>query len=187
MARLTKIYTRTGDDGTTGLADGRRVSKDDAQVEAYGTVDELNSALGLALSLGLAPDVATTLARIQSELLNLGGELSMLGGSGGRPPRPLIEKRHIDQLEAECDRFNAELGVLANFILPGGTSGASQLHVARTVCRRAERRAVSLSRTTEIAPALVQYLNRLSDLLFILARYENKARGAGDVLWDTRV
>ncbi|MCU0223298.1 MAG: cob(I)yrinic acid a,c-diamide adenosyltransferase [Acidobacteria bacterium] len=187
MARLTKIYTRTGDDGTTGLADGRRVGKDDAQVEAYGTVDELNSALGLALALGLSSDVAASLTRIQSELLNLGGELSMLGSGGRRPPRALIEPRHIEQLEAECDRFNAELGALANFILPGGTTGASQLHLARTICRRAERRTVTLAHATEVAPALVQYLNRLSDLLFIVARYENKVRGAGDVLWDTRV
>ena len=187
MARLTKIYTRTGDDGTTGLADGKRVPKDDAQVEAYGTVDELNSALGVALACGLDAEVAKTLTRIQSELLNAGGELCLIGSRGPRPPQPLIQDRHVEQLEAECDRFNAPLGPLANFILPGGTPAAAQLHLARTICRRAERRAVALAHTVEVPQALLHYLNRLSDLLFILARYENKVRGVGDVLWDTRV
>jgi len=187
MARLTKIYTRTGDDGTTGLADGRRVSKDDAQVEAYGTVDELNSALGVAMAAGLAPEVEKTVSRIQSELLNLGGELCLIGTGGRRPPKALIEQRHVDQLEAECDRFNEALGTLDNFILPGGTTGAASLHLARTICRRAERRAVALSHRTEVPKVQLHYLNRLSDLLFIIARYENRVRGVGDILWDTSV
>lgn len=187
MARLTRIYTRTGDDGTTGLADGRRVSKDDAQVEAYGTVDELNSALGTAIAAGLVPEVERTLSRIQSELLNLGGELCLIGTGGRRPPRALIDQRHVDQLEAECDRFNETLGALDNFILPGGAAGASQLHLARTICRRAERRAVAFAHRVEVPEVQLHYLNRLSDLLFILARYENKARDVGDVLWDTSV
>jgi cob(I)alamin adenosyltransferase len=186
--RLTKIYTRKGDDGTTGLASGERVVKDDPQVDAYGDVDELNSLIGVALAQGLTPAIADTLTRVQSELFNLGGELSMIGSPANlRPPAPLIRPEHVERLERDCDRYNEPLGPLENFILPGGAPGAARLHVARTVCRRAERRAVALAHQREVPPDVLHYLNRLSDLLFILARHENHARGLGDVLWDTGV
>lgn len=184
--RLTRIYTREGDDGTTGLASGARVGKEDPQVEAYGEVDELNALLGLALASGLSTELAEVIRRVQSELFNLGGEFSMLGGPPDRrPPQPLIQPRHIEALERECDRFNADLPPLENFILPGGVSGAAVLHVARTVCRRAERRAVALSRTMAVPPDLIHYLNRLGDLLFIAARFQNQVQGSADILWDT--
>ncbi|RMG45307.1 MAG: cob(I)yrinic acid a,c-diamide adenosyltransferase [Acidobacteria bacterium] len=185
MPRLTRIYTRTGDDGSTALGTGERVPKDDPQVEAYGTIDELNAAIGLALAQRPAEAVATELRRIQSELLNLGAVLSTLGGKGGAGPA--IADAHVDALEAACDRLNAELGPLRNFILPGGTPAAAALHVARTVCRRAERAIVSLSRQVAVPDVALRYVNRLSDLLFIMARYENRERGVADVLWDTEV
>ncbi len=186
--RLTKIYTRKGDDGTTGLASGERVGKDDPQVDAYGDVDELNSLIGVALAHGLVPAIAATLTRVQSELFNVGGELSLIGSPPDRrPPVPLVRQEHVDRLERECDGFNAPLGPLENFILPGGAPGAARLHVARTVCRRAERKAVALAHQRDVPAEVLRYLNRLSDLLFILARHENHARGLGDVLWDTRV
>ena len=186
--RLTRIYTRTGDDGTTGLASGERVSKDDLQIEASGAVDELNSAIGVALAAGVGDELAASLRRIQSELLNVGGEISLIGAPADRrPPTPLIEPRHVDALEKECDRFNAALEPSPNFVLPGGAPGAAALHVARTICRRAERRVVALSRVQRTPPDVARYLNRLSDLLFIMARWENQARGVGDILWDTNV
>lgn len=188
MARLTKIYTRTGDDGTTGLARGERVPKNHPQVESYGEVDELNSAIGAALALGLCSEVTESLRRIQSELLNLGGMLSLLGGTPpGHPSPSLIQERHVLVLERECDALNQDLGPLKEFLLPGGTPGAALLHVARTVCRRAERRLVTLSQNLEVPPEFTQYLNRLSDLLFIMARFENRSRGVADVLWDKSV
>ena len=183
--RLTKIYTRKGDDGTTGLGSGARVGKDDAQVESYGEVDELNSALGVALAAGLDPELARVITRIQSELFNVGAELSLIGApENARPPKPLVDARHVSALEAECDRFNEPLGPLAEFILPGGTPGAAALHLARTICRRAERRAVALARTHAVPADVLHYVNRLSDLLFIAARYEHRAKGVPDVLWD---
>ena len=179
--RLTKIYTRTGDDGTTGLAAGSRVGKDDPQVEACGAVDELNSALGAALAAGLVNELTAPLRRIQSELLNLGGEISLIGApKERRPPEPLIQPRHVEALEKECDLFNAKLSPLPDFILPAGGPGATSLHLARAICRRAERRAIALARTRPVPPDVVRYLNRLSDLLFILARYENLARGVAE-------
>lgn len=186
--RLTKIYTRKGDDGSTGLASGERVQKDDPQVDACGDVDELNALLGLALVDGPVPELAAVLVRIQSELFNVGGELSLIGApEDRRPPQPLIQARHVEALERACDAFNAALGPLENFILPGGSRTAALLHVARTVCRRAERRTVALAHVREVPRDVLRYLNRLSDLLFIMARFENHARGQGDVLWDTRV
>jgi cob(I)alamin adenosyltransferase len=183
--RLTRIYTRKGDDGTTGLGSGERVGKDDPQVDAYGDVDELNSAIGVALASGLSVEVARSLARIQSELFNVGGELCLIGApQEHRPPECLVRAQHVTVLEQECDRFNQPLGSLENFILPGGSAGAAALHLARAICRRAERRSVQLSRTREVPPDVLRYLNRLSDLLFILARHENHARGIEDVLWD---
>ena len=188
MVRLTKIYTRKGDDGKTALGTGQRVTKHHAQVEAYGEVDELNAALGVARASGLAAELDESLQRIQSELLNLGGLLCMLDGDEGAGDfGALVETRHVDQLERECDRYNADLGALDNFILPGGCEGASRLHVARTVARRAERRVVALAQHMAVPSDAIAYINRLSDLLFIMARYENRTRGQSDVLWDKSV
>lgn len=185
--RLTKIYTRKGDDGTTGLASGDRVPKDDQQVDSYGEVDELNAAIGLAVALGVADDLRTILLRIQHELFNVGAELSMIGAPPDRrPPALLVENADVERLERECDALNAGLGPLENFILPGGTTGSAALHVARTICRRAERRTVALAHERAVPQVLLNYLNRLSDLLFIMARYENRARGVPDVLWGAK-
>jgi cob(I)alamin adenosyltransferase len=188
MARLTKIYTRQGDKGKTRLGTGESVEKDHLQVEAYGTVDELNALLGSARSAGLCDDLEEQLHRIQSELLNVGGELCMIGDEPAGPDAmQLIRDGHVEALEQACDRLNESLGPLDNFILPGGTAGAGWLHLARCVCRRAERCTVRLHRERPVPAPVMQYLNRLSDLLFIMARFENKSRGVDDVLWDTNV
>lgn len=189
MPRLTKIYTRKGDDGTTALGTGERVGKDNPQVEAYGEVDELSAAIGAARAAGLDPEIDRVLGRVQSELLNVGGLLCMLDRTGAEenPLLALVQPRHVKQLEDECDRFNTPLGPLENFILPSGTMGASLLHLARTIARRAERRIVALSRELAVPDEVIHYVNRLSDLLFILARAENRARGVPDVLWDKSV
>ncbi len=185
MARLTKIYTRTGDKGTTRLGTGETVTKNHAQVEAYGAVDELNSLIGVALAEGLAEGLSEELLRIQHELFDLGGELCMIPSPASPPlERHAIHDKQVVALERACDLLNAKLGVLENFILPGGSSGAARLHLARAVCRRAERRVVTLSESREVASALIKYLNRLSDLLFIMARFENDARGSSDQLWE---
>jgi cob(I)alamin adenosyltransferase len=185
MPRLTKIYTRAGDDGTTGLGGGQRVQKDALRVETYGTVDELSSALGLARALGLEPGLDASLARIQNELFHLGSDLCLPEADKASRAVPRIEARHVEALEAEIDRMVAELGPLANFILPGGSVGGAQLHVARTICRRAERRAVALAREEPVGAHVVAYLNRLSDALFVMARWENRYRGVTDPVWDT--
>jgi cob(I)alamin adenosyltransferase len=186
MPRITKVYTRTGDDGTTSLGGGQRVRKDTLRIEAYGTVDEANSAIGLARAFGLSADVDAALAKIQNELFHLGSDLCILEEDKTRRPVPRVEQRHVDALEALMDRLSEDLPPLENFVLPGGALGAAQLHVARTVCRRAERVVVALSREEAVGPAVVLYLNRLSDALFVMARYENKRRGMADVLWDSR-
>lgn len=186
MPKLTRIYTRTGDDGTTGLGSGRRVPKDHERIAAYGTVDETNSVLGVALAAGLHEDVAKVLTPIQNELFHLGSALCFPEDEREGIELPVIEDRHVEALEATLDRFSAELPALENFILPGGAIGAAHLHVARCVCRRAEREAVALARVETVAPASVRYLNRLSDLLFVLARVENARRGRTDVCWDSR-
>ncbi len=175
--RLTKIYTRTGDGGTTGLADGSRVAKDAPRIEAIGSVDELNSTLGVLLAEPLPDKVSRCLVNVQNDLFDLGGELSV-------PGHAIISKAHVERLERELDRFNAALPPLQDFILPSGTREASLAHVARTVCRRAERRLVTLSRKQKISPAMQAYLNRLSDLLFVIARALNRAAGRPDVLWQ---
>ncbi|MEA2601149.1 MAG: cob(I)alamin adenosyltransferase [Acidobacteriota bacterium] len=185
MPRITKVYTRTGDDGTTGLGGGQRVPKDSARIEAYGTVDELSSAIGAAFALGLDARLSTQLPRIQNDLFNLGSDLCILEEDKARMPVPVVEQRHVDALERFIDELQEDLAPLANFILPGGTPGAAQLHVARTVCRRAERLAIHLSREEPIGPCVVRYLNRLSDALFVMSRYENLKRGVPDVLWDS--
>ena len=175
--RLTKIYTRTGDDGTTGLADGTRVAKDALRIEAMGDVDELNSAVGLILAEELSSEMRARLLAVQNDLFDLGGELCL-------PGHTLISDAHIARLESELDTLNARLPALQEFILPGGSRAAAAAHLARTICRRAERRLVALGRTETLAPLLLQYLNRLSDLLFVAGRALNREAGGGDVLWQ---
>ncbi len=186
MPRITRVYTRTGDDGTTSLGGGQRVGKDAPRIEAYGTVDELNSAIGVALASGLDESIAVSLRTIQNELFHLGSDLCILEEDKAKRPVPRIEERHVVALEKLMDRLSEELPPLENFVLPGGTLGAAQLHVARTVCRRAERLLVALARAEAVGPWTVRYLNRLSDALFVMARHENKRRGVPDVLWDSR-
>lgn len=187
MPRITRVYTRTGDDGTTGLGGGQRVAKDSARIETYGTVDELSSTIGVAVALGLTPKLAEILARIQNELFNVGSDLCILEEDKAKMPVPVVEARHVEALERFMDELAEELSPLENFILPGGTPGAAQLHVARTVCRRAERLAVTLAREEPVGPFVVRYLNRLSDALFVMARYENFRSGAPDILWNSRL
>lgn len=175
--RLTRIYTRTGDDGTTGLGDGSRVQKDDPRVEAYGSVDELNSHIGLLLAIPDLPDtVAAPLTEVQHDLFDLGGELCL-------PDYEAMKAAHVERLEEVLDRLNAELPPLKDFILPGGGPGAAAAHVARTVCRRTERRVWTLARHATVNPLLLTYLNRLSDLLFVVARTLARHERGGDVLW----
>lgn len=177
--RLTKIYTRTGDKGSTGLSDGTRVAKDDPRVEAMGDVDELNSVLGLLLTHELPVTVRSALTEIQNDLFNLGGELSIPGAA-------MIIAADATRLEQVLDLLNAELAPLQEFILPGGTAASAVCHVARSVCRRAERRVVTLTQSAPVNEHAVSYLNRLSDLLFVVARYLNKSAGAPEVLWRPR-
>ena len=177
--RLTRIYTRTGDAGETSLGDGSRVRKLDPRIQAYGTVDELNSLIGLALAAGVGGE-RETLERIQNELFDLGADLSVPFEVADRLR---IEQAAVDRLEADCDAFNADLEPLKSFVLPGGTEAAARLQVARTVCRRAEREALATSERFEVNPLVAVYLNRLSDLLFILARSANAKAGVAEPLW----
>jgi cob(I)alamin adenosyltransferase len=186
MPRITRVYTRTGDDGSTALGGGQRVPKDSARIASYGTVDELNSALGVALAAGLDERLAAALRRIQNELFHLGSDLCFTEEDKAARPVPVVGERHVAALEELMDELTAELGPLANFILPGGSPGAAQLHVARTVCRRAERELAALAREEAIGPHTLPYVNRLSDALFVMARYQNLKRGFPDVLWDSR-
>jgi cob(I)alamin adenosyltransferase len=181
--RLTRLYTRDGDDGATRLADGTRVEKDTARVVAYGAVDELNSVLGVALAQGLDTRLADELRRIQNELFDLGGDLATPRESEPGFEVPRMTAARVARLEPIIDELNEATGPLENFILPGGTPGAAALQLARAVCRRAERHAVTLAREADTGPA-VAYLNRLSDLLFAMARYENHARGENEPLWE---
>jgi len=174
--RLSKIYTRTGDKGTTGLGDGSRVDKDSLRVEAFGTVDELNSAVGFVLATVLPEDIRTCLTRTQHELFDLGGELCMPGFT-------LVPDGYVDGLEKQLDRFNEDLPPLKDFILPGGSEAAARCHLARTVARRAERRVVSLAQSEDVNPASIRYLNRLSDLLFVISRVLARHDGGSEVLW----
>ena len=185
MPRITRVYTRTGDDGTTGLGVRVRVRKDAARVEAYGAVDELNSALGLAAAARPSRSVGNCLRRVQQELFHLGSDLCVPPDDDA-PPVPRIEQRHVDALEGTIDELQAELEPLANFVLPGGSPAAAALHLARTICRRAERRLVTLAASEPVGAPALTYVNRLSDALFVMARYENQARGEPDVLWDSR-
>ena len=174
--RLSKIYTRTGDDGSTGLGDGTRVPKDGARVEAYGTVDELNSVVGVLLALELPPNLRKTLTRLQHELFDLGGELCI-------PGHQMIRAEQVTRLEQALDGFNEALPPLKEFILPGGGPAAAACHLARTVARRAERRAWTLARAEQVNPELLKYLNRLSDLLFVVARVLARQERGAEVLW----
>jgi cob(I)alamin adenosyltransferase len=183
MPRLTRIYTRTGDEGMTGLGGGQRVAKDSRRVETYGTLDELNSQIGVALAGGLCERLAAELPQIQNELFDLGADLATPAESQARHPVPTVEVRHIEKLEALIDELNDVVGPLANFLLPGGSAGAARLHVARTVCRRAERQATALAREDSIGANVLPYLNRLSDALFVMARFENHERGVSEPLW----
>jgi cob(I)alamin adenosyltransferase len=182
---LTRIYTRGGDDGMTSLGGGQRVRKHSLRVAAYGEVDELNSQIGLAVSCGPEPQLARVLRDIQNELFHLGSDLCILEEDKERMQAPCIEQRHVDALEQLLDRLGEELGPLENFILPGGSHCAARLHVARAVCRRAERAVVALAEAESISPLAVRFLNRLSDALFMMARKENQRRGVPDVLWDS--
>lgn len=177
MVRLNRIYTRTGDDGSTGLADGSRRPKSDPRLDCYGTVDELNATLGLAVRIATGP-VASLLESIQHDLFDLGADLATPGtGEGLR-----ITSEQVEALERAIDAHNAGLEPLTSFVLPGGSELACWLHLARTVCRRAERKSVALAAAEEINPEAIRYLNRLSDLFFVLSRVSNDG-GSGDVLW----
>jgi len=174
--RLSRIVTRTGDAGTTGLGDGSRVAKDAPRIEAIGAVDELNSTIGLLLTEALPVPIESCLTAVQHDLFDLGGELSIPGHSA-------VTDEHVARLESAVDEFNADLPPLKEFILPGGTRAAALAHVARTVCRRAERSVVTLAANETVTDPVRRYLNRLSDLLFIVARSLNRAAGRPDVLW----
>ena len=175
--RLSKIYTRTGDKGETGLADGSRVTKDAPRIEAMGEIDELNSTIGVLLCEVLPDNLRSCLTNVQNDLFDLGGELSV-------PGHAILADSHVAQLEAALDQFNATLPALKDFILPGGSRAAALAHVARTVCRRAERRVITLSKSEAVPVLACPYLNRLSDLLFVVARVLNRHAQGMDVLWQ---
>ncbi|OQS48137.1 ATP:cob(I)alamin adenosyltransferase [Chromobacterium violaceum] len=177
--RLSSIVTRTGDDGSTGLGDGSRVAKDSVRIQALGDVDELNSVIGVLLAETPPPPIAEWLAEVQHDLFDLGSELAV-------PGYQAIGDGHVQALEALVSFMNEELGPLKEFILPGGLRTAALAHQARSVCRRAERAVVALAREENVSPALRRYLNRLSDFLFVLARYLNREGGVPDVLWRAR-
>jgi len=185
MVNINRVYTRAGDNGTTALGGGQRVPKDSLRIESYGVVDELNSCVGLAVALGMHESMRPTFFVIQQVLFNLGSDLCFLEEDKQRLQLPGIEQHHIDQLEAWIDGWNEDLGPLKSFILPGGDPTTAQLHVARTVCRRAERLVIALSREEPVGAHVVPYLNRLSDLLFVAARYQAKQTGNPALLWDS--
>ena len=174
--RLSKIYTRTGDDGSTGLGDGSRTGKDSARVNAYGTVDEANSCIGVVLATTVPDDIRKLLTTVQHQLFDLGGELCI-------PGHAAITPEDVDALERQLDHYNEMLPPLKEFILPAGGEAAARCHLARTIVRRAERETVALARNEAVRPEAIRYLNRLSDLLFVLARVLARADGQGEVLW----
>lgn len=177
--RLSKIYTRTGDSGTTGLGNGERVDKDSLRVEAMGDVDELNAVIGLLLTESIPTDIASSLTRIQHDLFDLGGEVCIPGHS-------MVKQERVDALESLLDSLNEPLSPLKEFILPGGSKAAAYCHLARTVCRRAERKLIKLSRQEAVTDISMRYLNRLSDLLFVMSRSLNHHAGVSDVLWNNK-
>jgi cob(I)alamin adenosyltransferase len=187
MARITRVYTRTGDDGTTGLGSGRRVPKDDLRIEAYGTIDELNAHIGTVLTAGPAAELVEPLRRIQNDLFHLGADLSIPEADKAKHPGPRLGEPHVAALESLLDTLNQGLPPLKNFVLPGGTPVAAFLHVARTVCRRAERIVVELAAQEPVGPDNVPYLNRLSDVLFVMSRFHNHQTGVDDPIWDSRM
>ena len=176
-----RIYTKTGDEGETGLVGGDRIAKDDVRIEAYGTIDELNAAIGVVRSAKPVAAMDSALADIQCDLFSLGAELA--SPAGGPAKTPAITNDEISRLEAIIDAWEAGLPPLNNFILPGGSPCAGHLHLARVICRRAERRVVTLSRNSYVAPTVIPFLNRLSDLLFVLGRAENAQAGVMDSIW----
>ena len=182
---LNRIYTKTGDQGQTGLAGGQRVAKDSLRIECYGTVDELNAFVGMAgvSASDAVPELAAILRRVQHELFNLGSILATQP-QDVHPKQARITSAEIEQLEKEIDRMNADLPKLRSFVLPGGSRLNTELHACRTICRRAERIAVSLAREEEIPPEVIQYLNRLSDALFVWSRWANHVAGIPEVLWE---
>ena len=181
MVKLTRIYTKGGDKGTTSLGTGKRVAKHDLRVEAYGTVDEANAAIGIA-RLHTSGDADAALARIQNDLFDLGADLCAPEGEGAKD-RLRITDAQVERLEQEIDAMNEELAPLNSFVLPGGSAASAYLHLARTIARRAERDMTRLAEQGSVNPAAIRYINRLSDHLFVLARYEND-KGAKDVLWE---
>lgn len=186
MVRINRVYTRAGDAGTTALGGGQRVAKDSLRIEAYGTVDELNSTIGVAVAAGLDASMRERFHIIQQVLFNLGSDLCILEEDKERFQVPGIEPRHVEDLERWMDEWNEELEPLKSFILPGGDLVTAHLHVARTVCRRAERLVIALSREEQVGAQVIPYLNRLSDFLFVASRQQAKLSGRGDVLWDSR-
>ncbi|MBT8422664.1 MAG: cob(I)yrinic acid a,c-diamide adenosyltransferase [Gammaproteobacteria bacterium] len=176
--RLSKIYTRTGDDGTTGLGDGSRAPKDHVRVEAYGTIDELNSAIGVLIACDIEEAIAELLTDLQHRLFDLGGELCIPGSVA-------ITAEHVAEVEAQLDDYNADLPPLKDFILPGGTPAGAACHMARAICRRAERRLCTLADAEDINPQAVHFVNRVSDLLFVLARVINNSAGDNEILWNS--
>lgn len=177
--RLSKLYTRTGDNGTTGLGDGTRVDKDSLRVAAMGDADELNATIGLILTEPISTRLTEILVKIQHDLFNLGGEICM-------PNYAILTEETIEQLEQTIDSLNDALNPLAEFILPGGSKAATYCHLARTVCRRAERQLVTLNRNEAVTTISLRYLNRLSDLLFVMCRIINKEAGVDDILWNNQ-
>ncbi len=175
--RLSRIYTRTGDDGTTGLGDGTRVAKDSSRIKAMGAVDELNAVIGILLTEPLSETLSKTLTRVQHDLFDIGGEICI-------PGHVMVKAERVDALEKILDKLNDDLTPLKEFILPGGTRAAAYCHLARTVCRRAERQLIKLNREEKVTAVSLQYLNRLSDLLFVMCRVINKDVGVSDVLWE---
>jgi len=180
--RITRVYTRQGDGGMTQLVGGQQVEKDSRRIECYGTVDELNAVLGLVASEDARADIQRVIRRVQHELFNLGSDLATRPADR-HPQQPVLEEPHVRFLESEIDRMNTELPTLRSFVLPGGGRVTALLHQARTVCRRAERLTVGLARLEEVSPNAVPYLNRLSDFLFVLGRWNAKRRGEEEVLW----
>ncbi|GMQ79167.1 MAG: cob(I)yrinic acid a,c-diamide adenosyltransferase [Anaerolineae bacterium] len=181
---MSRISTGTGDEGMTSLGTLSRLSKDSERVDAYGEIDELNSLIGAAISVGLEPEINDQLKRIQGELFHLGTVLAYPDIEDRKDPLPRIKKQHIDQLEGSIDEMSEIVGPLRKFILPGGSSGASALHVARAACRRAERAIVSLNLIEPVDVKIIIYINRLSDALFLMARFENLKKGVAETLWE---
>jgi len=186
VVRINRVYTGGGDDGTTALVGGKRVRKDDPRIEAYGTIDELNSVIGVAVASGLAEPMRQRFFVLQQVLFNLGTDLATPKETKQTLAIPQIEERHVREIEGWIDEWNEELEPLTSFILPGGDLAAAQLHVARTVCRRAERSMTALSRDDGVSSQALVYVNRLSDFLFVAARYQAKLSGHPEVLWDSR-